>query len=267
MSETPSFRTVDISRGGAEPPGVRHVTVKSRALGRRADVTVYIPPDGDGPFPLVVLLHGVYGSHWNWTSSGRAHETAARLERQGLLPFALAMPSDGLWGDGSAYSRIGSEDFATWVRDEVPAIAAMVDSRVDVNRMCIAGLSMGGFGAVRLAAENPGLYRAAAGLSSVTDISNLEASVEEGSARYELSHRTLLSAIQEADGLPPLYMACGREDHLLPGNRALHEALLAASIPHTYEEFDGAHTWDFWTEHLADVLRFCDAEIRGRAAG
>ena len=78
---TRPFPTIEISDPQFERDGLRHVTVFSRALGRRADCTLWMPElaDADGPLPLVVLLHGVYGSHWAWAWSGGAHETAQRL--------------------------------------------------------------------------------------------------------------------------------------------------------------------------------------------
>ena len=69
-------------------------------------MSLFIPPgiDGKDNVPLVMLLHGVYGSHWAWSRKGGAHHTAARLIEQGQIPpMVLAMPSDGLWGDGSGY--------------------------------------------------------------------------------------------------------------------------------------------------------------------
>ena len=96
------FSTIEVSDPAIAADGLTFVTVKSRALRRRADVTLYVPPVAQGvaDLPIVVLLHGVYGSHWAWALKGRAHLTAARLIAQGALPPAvLLMPSDGLWGD------------------------------------------------------------------------------------------------------------------------------------------------------------------------
>lgn len=56
--------------------------------------------------------------------------------------------------------------------------------------------------------------------------------------------------------LPPLRFDCGTEDELIDCNRTLHTELTAAGIPHSYEEFPGGHTWDYWHRHLADTLRF-----------
>src|SRR5690242_3048882 len=103
-----TFRTVEVSDPRFERDDLRLVTVKSAALGQRADVTVHATAAARAAadVPLVILLHGVYGSHWAWTHSGGAHLTSGRLEAAGEMPpLVLAMPSDGLWGDGSAYLR------------------------------------------------------------------------------------------------------------------------------------------------------------------
>ena len=109
------------------------------------------------PLPLVILLHGVYGSAWSWPLLGGAHLTVARLiEAEEIAPVALAMPSDGLWGDGSGYVPHSDADYERWIVDEVPAAAALGDDRVTPDSpLFIAGLSMGGFGALRLGAKYP----------------------------------------------------------------------------------------------------------------
>src|SRR4051794_7566414 len=101
-----AFRTIEVSDERFTGEGLRYVTVKSRALRQRADLTLFVPPGASSAanLPLVILLHGVYGSHWAWALKGGAHRTAMRLIDQGEIPsMVLAMPSDGLWGDGSGY--------------------------------------------------------------------------------------------------------------------------------------------------------------------
>ena len=80
---------------------------------------------GTEPLPLVILLHGVYGSHWCWSLKGGAHRTADHLVRTGQIrPMVLAMPSDGLWGDGSGYLPHNARNFERWILDDVPKAVA-----------------------------------------------------------------------------------------------------------------------------------------------
>ena len=163
------FRTIEVSDPAIAADGLGFVTVKSRALRRRADVTLYVPSVAQGvaDLPIVVLLHGVYGSHWAWALKGRAHLTAARLIARGALPPAvLVMPSDGLWGDGSGYVVHADHDVEHWIVDEVPVLAReLVPGCSARSPLLVAGLSMGGFGALRLAGKYPDRIAAAAALS------------------------------------------------------------------------------------------------------
>lgn len=262
------FRTIEISESSFAPPGVSFVTVKSTALKRRADLSLYVPPETSAKsLPLVILLHGVYGSHWAWLFKGGAHQVLDRLiKEENLPPMMLAMPSDGLWGDGSGYARHADADYHRWIVEEVPAAAALVDPRVNRAPQFIAGLSMGGYGAMRLGALHPEKFGAISAHSSCTDIAHMQGFVEETTAQFDLKEEPPLSVIEcmklNASRLPPLRFDCGSEDILIEHNRLLHQQLDQEGIPHEYEEFSGGHTWEYWHEHLAESLRFFSKVLR-----
>ena len=257
---------MELSDPRFERDGLRMVTVSSPALGRRADVCFWAPPIGgaSAPLPLMILLHGADGSAWSWPLRGGAHLTAGRLvEAEEIGPVALAMPSDGLWGGGSGYVAHSEADYERWIVEEVPAAAALADDRVVASSpLTIAGLSMGGFGALRLGAKYPDRFRGISAHSSVTTLGRLaEATGDRLDALpgFGKPDGTALHWLEvNAARLPPLRFDCGTDDHLLPGNRALHAALDARAIEHQYEEFAGGHDWPYWRLHLADSLRFLD---------
>lgn len=256
------FRTIEISDPALTELGVSFVTVKSAALKRRVDLSVFVPPGVEAKkLPLVILLHGVYGSHWAWMFKGGAHRVLARLMVEDALPpMMLAMPSDGLWGDGSGYLQHRDADYAKWITEEVPAAAAQVDARVKGAPRFIAGLSMGGYGALRLGALHADQFRAISAHSSITNFSQLAQFVEEPQTTYDLTDGHPLSVIEcikaNTHRLPPLRFDCGTSDPLIEPNRELHRQLDAASIAHIYEEFSGGHEWPYWEKHLEDSLRF-----------
>lgn len=257
-----AFHTVELSSPDLTPPGVHFITVKSAALRRRADLTCYVPPGLKAQrLPLVILLHGIYGSHWAWLFKGAAHRVLDRLiEQEGLPPMLLAMPSDGLWGDGSGYVGHADADYSQWIVDEVPAAAALVEPATVGAPLFISGLSMGGYGAMRLGALNSDRFAAISAHSSATDLSQLMGAVEEPASAWALQEAHPMSAFEcikaNAHRLPPLRFDCGTDDFLIEHNRQLHQDLGAASIPHEYTEFPGAHSWEYWNEHVADSLRF-----------
>lgn len=243
--------------------GLHLVTVKSKALKRRADLSVYVPTSDEAVLPLVILLHGVYGSHWAWAANGKAHETAQKLiDTSQIKPMILAMPSDGLYGDGSGYVPHRTADYEKWIVEEVvQVLQEQFKQATDASPLFIAGLSMGGYGALRLGAKYPSVFRAFSGLSSITHFEQIgefvsdfeqlkeEALEQDGVLDWMLLNRT---------SLPPFRFDCGAEDVLIEHNRKLHAELEHRGIPHIYEEFSGGHSWEYWKEHLRETLLFFD---------
>jgi S-formylglutathione hydrolase FrmB len=118
---------------------------------------------------------------------------------------------------------------------------------------------MGGFGALRLAGKHPELFRAVSAHSAITHFDQMAQFVEEPLERYGVAgadRSVLETLLRHRFRLPPLRFDCGTEDPLLGANRELHQALAAADITHTYEEFPGGHEWPYWERHLEDTLKF-----------
>ncbi|MEM6315717.1 MAG: alpha/beta hydrolase-fold protein, partial [Planctomycetota bacterium] len=214
-----------------------------------------------GPLPIVTLLHGVYGSHWVWSQKAGVHLTAQRMIDAGALPpMLIAMPSDGLMFDGSAYLPHNDRDFAAWIVEDVPdaLIAAGLPTDAEAPRF-IAGLSMGGYGALRLGAAFPDRFAAFAGHSSITDFDQLPTFIEEPAAAYgpASTERSVFETMRaNRSALRPFRFDCGVDDPLIEHNRTLHRALTTAGIDHVYEEYPGGHEWPYWTRHIVTTLTF-----------
>lgn len=265
MTWTPDH--LDVARHRS-PDGLLDFTVFSDALGRRVDVTLFgleADPDATSEVPVIILLHGVHGSHWAWARSGKAHETLRSLVSTGeVAPFILAMPSDGMWGVGSGYLDRPGEDSEGWIARELPEVVHRVWPAASVDCVAIAGLSMGGWGALRLAALYPGRFFAAAGMSPLTHVDRIAgyagASARAAHSTTSIDDPHLLdSLVDNRSDLPPLRVTCGIDDNLIESVRALHEGLVEQGIEHEYVESPGGHDWDHWSHELADVLRFIDA--------
>jgi enterochelin esterase-like enzyme len=259
------FFTTEISYPENEFDHLRFITVKSKALQRRADITVYIPPNvnADLTMDVVILLHGVYGSHWAWAMNAGVHKTADRLIEQGKMkPMLLVMPSDGLYGDGSGYLKHQQEDYEKWIVEDV--VAVVKEQFKSVNEQSdffITGLSMGGYGAMRLGAKYPDVFRTFSGLSSITEFSQMALFLEPGGyerlIKMVSTQEDVLDCIlANKERLPHFYFDCGREDLLIEFNRKLHSRLLERNIPHTYVEHGGAHQWVYWQTHIEESLLF-----------
>ena len=257
------FRTIEISDPSFESNNLRFITLKSKNLKGRGDICVFVPKEiSDTNLPITILLHGVYGSAWSWSLSGGAHKTAQNLiDKNNLKPMILAMPSDGLWGDGSAYLKHSGLNFEKWiVEDVIIAVKELIPQVKNSTKTFLAGLSMGGFGAMRIGAKYGNIFNAISGHSSIVELDQMKLFVEE-----ELSESMQLKSIDESvlktmlknkKQLPPLRFDCGKGDLLIEYNRSFSNALEKHKIPHTYEEFEGKHEWEYWKKHLNDTLLF-----------
>jgi enterochelin esterase-like enzyme len=173
------------------------------------------------------------------------------------------MPSDGLWGDGSGYIKhqgLGG-DYERWIMDDVPEAAALATGgRTTDGPLFLSGLSMGGYGALRLGAKY-GRSRVAgvSAHSSATHFDDLDAITDEDLSLCGVDPDECgVLGVMKANraNLPPFRFDCGDNDVLLPQNRTLHALLEAEGIPHVYEEFPGGHDWKYWQTHLPDSLRY-----------
>lgn len=265
----PRFRTIEVSDPPFESANLRYITVKTPNLMGRGDLSVFVPKQAAGkstPLPLVTLLHGVWGSHWVWSQKAGVHLTAQRMIDAGEIPpMLIAMPSDGLMFDGSAYLPHNDRNFEAWIVDDVPDAVSEAGLPIDAKSLrFIAGLSMGGYGALRIGAAYPDRYRAFAGHSSITDFPQMKLFVEEDLEAYgpPTTERSVLQTlIQNGDKLPPFRFDCGVDDELIEPNRELHRGLKENGIAHEYEEHPGEHGWPYWIKHIEDTLRFFAGQL------
>ncbi|MBS1573791.1 MAG: prolyl oligopeptidase family serine peptidase [Bacteroidetes bacterium] len=259
-----SFRTIEISDPRFEVNNLRFITVKTPNLKGRGDICVFVPPaiKNDSALPVVILLHGVYGSAWSWAMGTGVHLQVMKMIEQGEIPaMIIAMPSDGLWGDGSAYMAHNGYDFEKWiVEDVVESLKEMIDGVSSASPVFICGLSMGGFGALRIGAKYGNKFKGISAHSAITSLEQMKLFVEEDLENYRQQNKTdedVFETIQKyREQLAPFRFDCGTDDLLIEHNRKLHQMLTSAGIEHSYEENPGSHEWPYWEKHIGDSLRF-----------
>ena len=167
-------RTIEISDAGISVEGLRFLTLYSPALEGRGDVSVFASTaESKFPVPIVLMLHGVYGSHWSWFLQGDAHHTAINLAQDGRIrPMLLVAPSDGLFQDGSGYLRRTDRDYESWIiGDLLEGLRRSFPRAGEQSPPFITGLSMGGYGALRLGAKYAEMFR---GISAHSAIMRIE---------------------------------------------------------------------------------------------
>lgn len=297
---------------------VERVAFRSQALGVTKSMLVYLPPSYDDAgassrrWPVAVYLHGSFGSETDWTAQGRLATTMDSLVATGMRELIVVMPDgdDGWWTtwhsltDVAACRRVPRQENADaycvpWPKYDdyvTHDVLAFTDSayRTVPNRAsrAIAGLSMGGYGAISIAARSPQLFAVAASHSGVlrpalmADSSALATggTVLQRDARTRDELRAASGGrwerIQPAFGsdsvawmardptrliarlvtqrvpLPALFVDVGTDDALLTMNRSFRDNMTALQVPLTYHEWSGRHDWAYWRRHLVESLQF-----------
>jgi putative tributyrin esterase len=244
----------------------------SEALASRGTVSVLLPQRGTGehsgeylpPFRVLYLLHGYSDDQtaWmRWTSIERYVEG---------LNLAVIMPAGG----NSFYTDMAhGGKYFTFLTEELPLILhdlfPLSQKREDTF---IAGLSMGGYGAFKLAMSRPDLYAAAASLSGALDMGHeMKRHHEEIDEFWLENMRNIFGNLDMYDGgpndlfalsgnlakseqKPRLYQFCGRDDFLYQDNLRFRDFIRPLGFDHTYDESAGGHTWDLWDKEIQKVL-------------
>jgi putative tributyrin esterase len=244
----------------------------SEALEMGTSVTALLPQSTEaqigvtdavrsGPPPVLYLLHGLSDDHTAWLRYTAIERYAAA---RGL---AVVMPAVG-----RSFYRDEAHGHRYWefVSEELPRVVAeLFRVSSDPVDTFVAGLSMGGYGALKHAFTHPSRYAAAASLSGVVRIQALV----DGLPRPELVERVFGGTFSPADDLfallerstdplPALYVGCGtEEDALLEHNTALVEALRARGAAPHVDFRPGVHEWSLWDAQIQDVVEWLP--IRG----
>lgn len=243
-----------------------HCKFSSVKLQKATEVYVVLPEEpmlSKKKLPVVYLLHGLSDDASMWSRRSSIERYAC--ERG----FAVVMPDGGRSfyinpKEGAPYGDFIEEELPAFVRAAFP-----VSEKREEN--FIAGLSMGGYGALRCALAHPDRFAAAAGLSGVADISSFrsrQAALPEEAVWKEMHHLFGNSVADELNLFklaekvpvsrqPHIFMACGTEDFLYEDNRKLRQHFLKLGWRnYHYEEGPGAHTWAFWDAWIPKALDF-----------
>jgi enterochelin esterase-like enzyme len=277
MGDTPSsthesmsrYPSAKLSSSRRSRDALQVLSLESEALRGHAEVTVFVPPGQHHELPLVLLLHGVYGNHFAWANNGGAHRTAARLIERGLMrPMVLAMPADGIWGGGEGYARHRHGDYESWIMEEVVGSVSETLPELDLDPpLFLAGLSMGGYAALRLGAKYGRRILGISAHSAMTYLTEKGRFLEDPQSGLQADkHSVGWWLMRNRAALAPLRFDCGTEDPLIEANRRLHADLTAHGVTHRFQEFPGYHSWDYWALHLPDTLLFFEDCLRRAAA-
>lgn len=247
----------------------------SEALGTCVSVNVILPEQAksligmrtraEENYKTLYLFHGLSDDHSIWMRRTSIERYAA------MHGIAVVMPNAGRsWYTDTAYGA----NYFTFVTEELPNICrsyfrGMSDKRED---NLVAGLSMGGYGAVKAAMSCPDRFGGCASLSGALDVTVVQDHVDSGEWKgifgYDLQNSTALAGTEHdafhlarknhAAGMPfpKMYIWCGEDDFLLEDNRRFHALLEEMEIPHRYVESEGNHDWKWWDLHIQSALNY-----------
>ena len=279
---------------------------------------IWLPPSyaaqATRRFPVAYYLHGAQGNESNWTTNARLDATLDSLVAGGMPEMIVVMP-DGDDGFYTTWNFLGDYPACRSNRpaDAEPAdsycvpwphydeyiardLVAFIDRKyrtlAERRHRGVAGLSMGGYGAVALALAYPDVFSAAASHSGLLAPAQgtTRAAVPSGAfaldaTRGSYSERLwpyvsaafgkdstswasrdprLLAArllARHKELMPALRIDCGVDDPFLVQSRAFRDALQRMGVPHEYSEYPGSHIWDYWRKHGAESAAWLAARL------
>jgi S-formylglutathione hydrolase FrmB len=215
-------------------------------------------------YQTLYLLHGAYGDYSDWIRLTSIEKYAQEKK------VAVIMPSAA----NSFYQNMAhGERFFDYMNEELPkfvtAMFPLSDKREDTY---VAGLSMGGYGAFKLALSNPDRFSCAASLSGTLDIeSALSGPIAE---HHTFTISDILDPVDKIEGsdadlfalakkrlsqgveLPRFFQSIGTEDFLYDANVSAKKKFEELGLNLTYEEHPGIHDWNYWDANIQRVLNW-----------
>lgn len=251
----------------------------SEALLRSVDVNVIIPLEHMGipgetksekpsVFRTLYLLNGYSGNQDDWLT----YSNIRMLADQYSLAVVMPAGENSFYVDGRASGTLWGEFAGSEIVDFTRKVFPLSPKREDTF---IGGLSMGGFGATRLGFYYHRRFSKIISLSGafLTDrIAGQKEGYRDGVGDYEYYYHTFgdldqikqspkdpfwcaRQAVEQKDA-PEIYMACGRDDFLLPENRDARAKLEKIGITPYYIEGEGYHDWKFWNQQLEPAIQW-----------
>lgn len=230
---------------------------RSSALEKQTAAQILLPdPSIKGPYNVMFLLHGLSDDCTNW-----ARNTSIERYLWGL-PLIVVMP-DG--GRGWYCDAEEGYNYQTAIGVELPELIRGYFPTKEP--WCSTGLSMGGYGAAKLALAYPKLFKSAHSMSGALGFGHkAEYLVDERSKEFlrilgqdSVGGPNDLYALSErldSPSRPMMRIDCGTEDFLIEDNRAFSSHLSEIGFDHEYEEFPGDHSWPYWDLHVQDAIAF-----------
>jgi len=256
----------------AIPGRVSTDQLESKLMGRKMPYNVILPEryvastQTGRRFPVMYLLHGLTGNFDNWRSRTDLVNYSATYD----LIIVTPEGEDGWYTDN--VSKDGDKYESYIIKELVPEIDKRYRTLDRREHRAIAGLSMGGFGAIKFGLKYPdmfvvvGSFSGALGAATITEKEfpgaigkTIDAifgpsggEVRKANDPFDIIRR---ATPEKINNLPFIYLDCGTEDFLFKNNRDFVSLLIEKKVRHEFRELPGAHNWEYWDKQVQEFLR------------
>lgn len=242
---------------------LQDVTFHSSALNREMPYRVFLPAKiaAGEALPSVYLLHGGGGSFRDWSN----YSDVAGFAAQGLI---LVMPEGGssYYVNSAEHPHDRYEDYIA--KDLISDVESRFPVARDRGNRAIVGVSMGGFGAVKLALSHPDLFAFAGAMSPALDVPSRPYSFKRrdqwqrhkeifgdwGSTTRRENDPFVLVRSADPKTTPYLYLSCGEQEGFLPSLRQFAGILEQRHFSFEFHTNPGGHDWNQWNAHLRELF-------------
>lgn len=267
---------------------VEYKTLRSKLLERDLAYGLYFPPSyakGDKKYPVLYFLHGLNENEKRWSTRGNTDLTLDRMIAQGKIgEFIVAIPyaATGFYTNAKGGRKEPWEDYI--VQEFIPAVES--GNRINTTRTArgISGISMGGYGALKIAMKHPDMFGSASAHSAAL-IADLNRATVPGrrleqfrsmfdqifAINTDLTYWDANNPLELAKDTAKLrnmkiYADCGTEDDygFYDGLKTFDQVLTKAAYPHEARLYPGDHGWDFAKKHTAESMLFHWKTFEGR---
>ncbi len=277
----PALPAVRPSQAAQAARAFETIQFESKLVGRALPYNVVLPIGYDAPerkatrYPVLYLLHGYSGSYADWLTRTKLADYAKEYQLIIVTP-----EGQNSWYTDSA--TVPADKFESYIVEElVPDVQRRFRALETRAGRGIAGLSMGGYGALKFGVKHPELFAFAASMSGAVgaaswrDENDLPAVLRPSMTRTfgpaagtVKQANDLFKLVRELPterlaGLPFLYLDCGTEDELRLSapNRALADLFVERKIAHEYRQLPGGHRWAYWDQQVQGVLQLAARKL------
>ncbi|MBC7899255.1 MAG: esterase family protein [Saprospiraceae bacterium] len=258
---------------------VQNNSLNSKLMSRDMPYRVVLPRNysaikADGPrYSVIYLLHGLTGHFDNWTDRTALAEYASKHN------FIIVTPE----GDNGWYTdsvSVPNDKYESYiVKELIPEIDKTFRTVADRDHRAIAGLSMGGYGAIKFGMKYPEMFSLAGSFSGALGVATFGEGIRDaafmktittiyGPAESETRKANDLFGIvrtstsEKIKSMPFFYIDCGSEDFLFQNNRDFVTLLLEKKVPHEFRQLPGSHNWAFWNSQVKEFLEVADSRLK-----